>query len=462
MKKTLLSIALFGAAFTATSQEIEANSLTKGERNHSTKPFNFSKEKAGTVGSCVDDTVRYPDNKSYYLDPNYYVGASRMSQTYRVFTTAYNVPTGGSVKVKGAAITAQVKRYNSVAQTSAALLSDTVVNGKVYIFNVDANNKPVLTNGKALDSTSIQIHAAKHEYYATFATPVTVTGSYAIGFRPYATAANDFVYISYNYMDISTATGNNVATNAAVVPYGEKLSYGYVQTGQSTFDFLDMATYYGQASFDFEFLMYPIVSHDFTVDFTNATPCSTHSNTLTNTSVNTEVFESATYSLLQFATKFNVPEGTASKQIRRDSIYTWVTSTGEFLQTNSKATPFTYTVSSSVGSHSDTLVAFNVTHDFHVCETKKVNTFTILNCTGLDEISAANFSVFPNPANDVVTVSLSDNNQNGTIVLTSADGKVIETRNYVNSLSQSFDVKGLTSGVYFFQVGNATEKVIIK
>ena len=289
MKKTLLSIALFGAAFSATSQEIEANSLSRGERNHSSKPFTFSKEKSGTAGACADDTVRYSDNKAYYLDPNYYVGASRMSQTYRVFTTAYSVPTGGSVKVKGAAITAQVKRYNSVAQTSAALVSDTVVNGKVYIFNVDANNKPVLVNGKALDSASIQIHAAKHEYYATFATPVTVTGNYAIGFRPYATAANDYVYISYNYMDIKTATGTNVATTKAVVPFGEKLSYGYVQTGATTFEFLDMAAYYGQASFDFEFLMYPIVSHEFSVDFANSTPCSTQTNTLTNTSVNTDI-----------------------------------------------------------------------------------------------------------------------------------------------------------------------------
>ena len=72
------------------------------------------------------------------------------------------------------------------------------------------------------------------------------------------------------------------------------------------------------------------------------------------------------------------------------------------------------------------------------------------------------FSVYPNPANDIVTVSLADNTLKGSIVLTSADGKVIETRNYSNSSVETFDVKSLNSGVYFFQIGNTTEKVIIK
>ena len=87
---------------------------------------------------------------------------------------------------------------------------------------------------------------------------------------------------------------------------------------------------------------------------------------------------------------------------------------------------------------------------------------TLVTCVGIEEVSSANFTVYPNPANDVVTVSLADNTQNGSIVLTSADGKVIETRNFTNSSVESFDVKSLTSGVYFFQVGNTTQKVIIK
>jgi hypothetical protein len=82
--------------------------------------------------------------------------------------------------------------------------------------------------------------------------------------------------------------------------------------------------------------------------------------------------------------------------------------------------------------------------------------------SGLNELNVTSFSVYPNPANDIVTVSLSENTMNGTIRLFSADGKVIETRNYSNSSVETFDVKSLNSGVYFFQIGNTTEKVIIK
>jgi len=82
--------------------------------------------------------------------------------------------------------------------------------------------------------------------------------------------------------------------------------------------------------------------------------------------------------------------------------------------------------------------------------------------SGLSELSSTSFSVYPNPSNDIVTVTLSDELYNGTIRLMSTEGKVIESREFTNSAAQTFDVKSLNSGVYFFQVGNTTQKVIIK
>lgn len=82
--------------------------------------------------------------------------------------------------------------------------------------------------------------------------------------------------------------------------------------------------------------------------------------------------------------------------------------------------------------------------------------------SGINELEVSSFSVYPNPANDLVTVSISNNASNGTIVLMSTDGKVIESREFTNSSNETFDVKSLTSGVYFFKVGNSTQKVIIK
>ena len=86
-----------------------------------------------------------------------------------------------------------------------------------------------------------------------------------------------------------------------------------------------------------------------------------------------------------------------------------------------------------------------------------------MSCAGIEDVITNKFSVYPNPANDIVTVSLSDLViSEGTIKLTSADGKLIEAREFNNSTVESFDVKSLKAGIYFFQIGNTTEKVVIK
>jgi hypothetical protein len=97
------------------------------------------------------------------------------------------------------------------------------------------------------------------------------------------------------------------------------------------------------------------------------------------------------------------------------------------------------------------------------CPDSAVVNVKVLNCAGIDENNVSSYSIFPNPANDFISVTFSDlAENNGTIRLLSADGKVIETRNYSNASVETFDVKSLNSGVYFFQIGNITEKVIIK
>jgi len=86
-------------------------------------------------------------------------------------------------------------------------------------------------------------------------------------------------------------------------------------------------------------------------------------------------------------------------------------------------------------------------------------TITVDDCANINEVEANVFTVYPNPANDVVNVSLK--NANGTISLIAADGKVIESRE-VSSTTETFNVRSLNAGVYFIQVGQSVQKLMVK
>jgi len=76
------------------------------------------------------------------------------------------------------------------------------------------------------------------------------------------------------------------------------------------------------------------------------------------------------------------------------------------------------------------------------CEDSVIVNVKILNCAGIEENNVSSYSIFPNPANDFISVSFSDLAENkGTIRLLSADGKVIETRNFSNATVETFDVQ---------------------
>lgn len=84
---------------------------------------------------------------------------------------------------------------------------------------------------------------------------------------------------------------------------------------------------------------------------------------------------------------------------------------------------------------------------------------TVLDCANINELNANSFVVYPNPANGLVNVSL--NNLNGTISLLSTDGKVIESR-VISSNTETFNVESLNAGIYFIQVGQSVQKLMVK
>jgi hypothetical protein len=86
----------------------------------------------------------------------------------------------------------------------------------------------------------------------------------------------------------------------------------------------------------------------------------------------------------------------------------------------------------------------------------------VLNVNEINEVS--NFTVSPNPANEVINVKL-NNADNAVITISDLAGKVISTTT-TNGVSTSVSTAGLNSGVYLVNVtiGNttSTQKVVIK
>lgn len=82
----------------------------------------------------------------------------------------------------------------------------------------------------------------------------------------------------------------------------------------------------------------------------------------------------------------------------------------------------------------------------------------------LDEIASADFSIYPNPASDVININSSEI-LNATISIVDLTGKVVKTAS-MNSLTTSVNTSGLNDGIYYVTITDgtsiATEKVVIK
>lgn len=82
----------------------------------------------------------------------------------------------------------------------------------------------------------------------------------------------------------------------------------------------------------------------------------------------------------------------------------------------------------------------------------------------LDEIASADFSIYPNPASDVINIS-STSTMNASISIVDLTGKVVKTSS-INGLTASVNTSGLNDGIYYVTITDgtsiATEKVVIK
>jgi len=83
---------------------------------------------------------------------------------------------------------------------------------------------------------------------------------------------------------------------------------------------------------------------------------------------------------------------------------------------------------------------------------------------GLDEEAKVEISIFPNPSNEVINISL-NKEVSATLTLLDVSGKVIKTQE-LNGISTSINTASLNSGVYFVTINDgtsvSTQKVVIK
>jgi hypothetical protein len=80
------------------------------------------------------------------------------------------------------------------------------------------------------------------------------------------------------------------------------------------------------------------------------------------------------------------------------------------------------------------------------------------------DVATTNFSVFPNPANDFVTISNSENISVNSISITDLNGRVVKQNTYSNVTNVQVNISDLSSGVYMMNIssdkGSVTKKII--
>ena len=101
----------------------------------------------------------------------------------------------------------------------------------------------------------------------------------------------------------------------------------------------------------------------------------------------------------------------------------------------------------------------NIYFDFNepVITNTAINTFVAPN--GIEELSNGRFSIYPNPAENVLHVQ--SENGNSTYNIYDISGKVYSSINSTSSNS-SLDISSLSSGIYFIQCISGNEVGMIK
>ncbi len=79
---------------------------------------------------------------------------------------------------------------------------------------------------------------------------------------------------------------------------------------------------------------------------------------------------------------------------------------------------------------------------------------------GIDELSNNNLQVFPNPANQAITVQQTSFQANESLSIFDQQGRIVKVVDDLISNETNIDISELKSGIYFIQIGNSRSKFI--
>lgn len=438
-KRLLLSLtALVALSTTAQVKFDEPLTIGKPENVKLKKETSFQK-----TANVVDDNSYYywSNNERYTYELNTYLNDTPPSQGGTGFDSLalYSYTT----KEKTTSATYWQMLIQGIPTKADLSLNSLRYLGKALNTSGSNVNVSVYTKDLAtvLGSKDVTFTTTYGWQTVTFDTPVSSNDTMLVVLTMKTAADSVGVAYSHNYFNGVDLLGSGTAYETDLPFTGDAAILAVEQ---------DNASILGLIRDNFDFFIVPNFSYDVTADFAASTTtlCLDNDVTFTNSGdVNNIKNPILNWIEWDYLANGNAPAYTMFDYEGNSTLDYQDGQAGTFTY----ATAGTFTAVASVISWPWSAPS--------MMQDDQTFTITVQDCANIEELNANVFVVYPNPANGLVNVSL--NNVNGTISLLSADGKVIETRE-VSSNTETFNVSSLNAGIYFIQVGQSVQKLMVK
>ncbi|HRD39497.1 MAG TPA: T9SS type A sorting domain-containing protein, partial [Bacteroidia bacterium] len=84
------------------------------------------------------------------------------------------------------------------------------------------------------------------------------------------------------------------------------------------------------------------------------------------------------------------------------------------------------------------------------CKSSAAVTLSVSTCTGIEELNTYDFRIYPNPANESITIRSTINEKFLLSIYTALGNKCLETN--LNGSETNINISGLTAGIYFIRI----------